>query len=109
MTTTTSTHSAWTRTRDIGSYTVYQTPQFIDDGPRVSHVWKGLLEWWDMEPVQAVRLVRALIPVLLILVIVIKHHNVHRPQDLPHHPDKTGRDLTKQALPGFNAVFGDSG
>jgi len=45
------TASEWTRTRDIGSYTAYQTPQVIDDDPRVSHVWKGLLEWRDMKPV----------------------------------------------------------
>jgi len=39
--------------RDIGPYTAYQTSQIIDHDPRVSHVWKGLLEWQDVERVQA--------------------------------------------------------
>ena len=39
--------------RGIGSYTAYQASQVIDDNPRVSHVWKGLLEWPDVERVQA--------------------------------------------------------
>jgi hypothetical protein len=39
--------------RDIGSYTAYQASQVIDNDPRVSHVWKGLLEWQDVERVQA--------------------------------------------------------
>jgi hypothetical protein len=38
---------------DIGSYTAYQASQVIDDDPRVSHVWKGLLKWPDVERVQA--------------------------------------------------------
>ena len=38
----------------VGSYTAYQASQVIDDNPRVSHVWKGLLEWQDVERVQAV-------------------------------------------------------
>jgi hypothetical protein len=40
--------------RDVGSYTAYQASQVIDDDPRVSHVWKGLLKWPDVERVQAV-------------------------------------------------------
>jgi len=43
-------------TRDVGSYTAYQAShasQVIDDDPRVSRVWKGLLEWPDVERVQA--------------------------------------------------------
>jgi hypothetical protein len=39
--------------RDVGSYTAYQASQVIDDDPRVSHVWKGLLEWPDVGRVQA--------------------------------------------------------
>jgi hypothetical protein len=39
--------------RDIGSYTAYQASQAIDHDRRVSHVWKGLLEWQDVERVQA--------------------------------------------------------
>jgi hypothetical protein len=39
--------------RDIVSCTVYQASQVIDDDPRVSHVWKGLLEWPDRKRVQA--------------------------------------------------------
>ena len=39
---------------DIGSYTAYQASQVIDHDPRVSQVWKGLLEWGDVERVQAV-------------------------------------------------------
>jgi hypothetical protein len=39
--------------RDTGPYTAYQTLQVIDHDPRVSHVWKGLLEWQDVERVQA--------------------------------------------------------
>jgi hypothetical protein len=39
--------------RDIGSYTAYQASQAIDHEPRVSHVWKALLEWQDVERVQA--------------------------------------------------------
>jgi hypothetical protein len=39
--------------RDIGFYTVYQASQVIDDDPRVSHVWKGLLRWPDVERVRA--------------------------------------------------------
>ena len=39
--------------RDVGSYTAYQALQVIDDDPRVSHVWKDLLEWPDVERVQA--------------------------------------------------------
>lgn len=40
--------------RDIGSYTAYQASQSINDDPRVSDVWKGLLERKDVERVQAV-------------------------------------------------------
>lgn len=50
-------HAAATRglgARDVGSYTAYQASQVIDDDPRVSHLWKGLLEWPDVERVQAV-------------------------------------------------------
>jgi hypothetical protein len=36
----------------VGSYTAYQASRLIDDDPRVSHVWKGLLEWQDVERVQ---------------------------------------------------------
>jgi hypothetical protein len=36
-----------------GSYTAYQASRLIDDDPQVSHVWKGLLEWQDVECVQA--------------------------------------------------------
>jgi hypothetical protein len=39
--------------RDVAPYTTYQASQVIDDDPRVSHVWKGLLEWQDVERVQA--------------------------------------------------------
>ena len=39
--------------RDVGPYTAYQASQVINDDPRVSHVWKGLLEWQDVERVQA--------------------------------------------------------
>jgi hypothetical protein len=39
--------------RDNRSYTAYQASQVIDQDPRVSHVWKGLLEWQDVERVQA--------------------------------------------------------
>ena len=39
--------------RDIGPYTAYQASQAIDHDPRVSHVWRGLLEWQDVERVQA--------------------------------------------------------
>jgi hypothetical protein len=35
------------------SYTAYQASKLIDDDPQVSHVWKGLLEWQDVERVQA--------------------------------------------------------
>jgi len=37
----------------VGSYTAYQASRLIDDDPRVSHIWKGLLEWQDVERVQA--------------------------------------------------------
>ena len=37
----------------VGSYTAYQASRLIDDDPQVSHVWKGLLEWQDVERVQA--------------------------------------------------------
>ena len=36
----------------VGSY-VYQASQVIEEDPRVSHIWKGLLEWQDVERVQA--------------------------------------------------------
>ena len=38
----------------VGSelYTTYRASRLIDDDPRVSHVWKGLLEWQDVERVQ---------------------------------------------------------
>ena len=39
--------------RDIGSYTAYRASQDIDDDPRVSGVWKGLLGRKDVERVQA--------------------------------------------------------
>lgn len=39
--------------RDIGSYTAYRASQVIDHDPLVSSVWKGLLEWQDVERVQA--------------------------------------------------------
>jgi hypothetical protein len=39
--------------RDIGSYTAHQASQDIDNDPRVSHVWKGLLKWSIVERVQA--------------------------------------------------------
>jgi hypothetical protein len=38
---------------DIGPYTAYQASQVIDDDPLVSHVWKGLLGWPDVERVHA--------------------------------------------------------
>jgi hypothetical protein len=37
----------------IGLYTAYQASKFIDDDPRVSHIWKGILDWQDVERVQA--------------------------------------------------------
>ena len=37
----------------VGSYTAYQASSLIDDDPQVSHVWKGLLEWQDVERMQA--------------------------------------------------------
>ena|SRR6266478_1631681 len=49
-------HAAAARTLGtdgVGPYTAYQASQFIDDDPRVSHIWKGLLEWQDVERVQA--------------------------------------------------------
>jgi hypothetical protein len=39
--------------RDIRSYSAYQASQVIDQDPRVSHVWEGLLGWQDAGRVQA--------------------------------------------------------
>ena len=40
---------------DFGSesYSSYRASRLVDEDPRVSHVWKGLLEWQDVERVQA--------------------------------------------------------
>ncbi|KAH9969936.1 hypothetical protein BJV74DRAFT_799341 [Russula compacta] len=61
-----------------GSSPTYRASQLIDDDPGVSHVWKGLLEWQDVERVQA-----ALLP------------SIHEscPRQASHHAWSSGGDV----------------